>query len=462
MKYFTKLLLGFFLITIIVFSSISCSNVIESTEHINKNKDNNTDSITVNNTNSDDINNNDVENSDNNVTPLESSNDQDNSSEEEPKSNENGKDSETKTETKNNVISLKDSNSKDNNSEEKPKSSENSKDSETKTESAKINRIECPLCKGSKKCGACVDGNCYRCSGTGESNCMICRGTNICGSCMGNGSENGYDCSLCGNGECNDCINGKIECFMCEGKKKCVACKGSMKCALCDGNGYFNSNSAIPDIETYELVDCGICDKTGKKCNKCTDGVCSNCGGKGYDKDCFSCHGTNKCSTCDGTGISPISGYICFICHNEKECTTANCVEGKHLCYYCRGKKICDSCYGTRECIQCQGNGKYVNYVKFNPPPAPEYDLCPICGKKAYYCKCFKSDIKIDCSHCGGKGTVDCSDRYCNNGNCSQCAGDGDYISTYLGTHQHIECTYCDNGRCNACGGDGEVDCRYC
>jgi len=71
--------------------------------------------------------------------------------------------------------------------------------------------------------------------------------------------------------------------------KQCPSCGGTKKC--------FYSNSYGLGICSGGYLDCGICRGTGMYKNK----VCTECNGAKKVK-CGICHGTGKCSRCNGTG----------------------------------------------------------------------------------------------------------------------------------------------------------------
>ena len=127
-----------------------------------------------------------------------------------------------------------------------------------------------------------------------------------------------------------------------------------------------SGKSSVPRLdfgvrEIGSVVNCSVCDGTGKKiCKKCAGQgkkLCGRCSGKGAHT-CETCGGRQAitCYVCNGKGTRymPISGKLtdCFECRG----TGSRLCKG---CYFTSGKVTCGQCNGrgTKHCYSCSGKG---------------------------------------------------------------------------------------------------------
>lgn len=147
----------------------------------------------------------------------------------------------------------------------------------------------------------------------------------------------------------------------------------------------------------------------------------------------FDCSSTQKCSSCDGSGI-------CACCNGNKQVTCTVCM-GSLECPQCEGtgKYKCTKCGGSGSCAECGGDG----WVTCCECDGDGDIVCPDCGGSGNY-------IDTTCNKCGGSG------EYINGSQCRACGGSGRYV---------IKCKCCGgDGRikCPECEGEGRVDCNNC
>ena len=109
---------------------------------------------------------------------------------------------------------------------------------------------QCTLCGGDGDCNQCTNGKCTACNGKGYSTCVSCKGSGIHDFCEGLGFRGGEwlfdgyitpvrDCS-CDNGKCPLCNGtglGGFKCTKCYATKVCTTCQGSHDCQRCGGDG---------------------------------------------------------------------------------------------------------------------------------------------------------------------------------------------------------------------------------
>lgn len=143
--------------------------------------------------------------------------------------------------------------------------------------------------RGVVSCEDCTDGRyeCYECEGSGNKTCEECDGVGetMCVRC----DDGKVDCS-------NGCTNGSVDCGDCNGSgenedgEECSTCSGSgeLECTECNGSG----TEECEECEGSSYVSCTDCDGDGKiDCNICDgdgDMSCDTCGGDG-EVDCNEC-----------------------------------------------------------------------------------------------------------------------------------------------------------------------------
>lgn len=104
----------------------------------------------------------------------------------------------------------------------------------------------CKACKGTGKCDSCNgSGECKKCYGSGRcdhcdygyTSCGTCRGSGTCTSCYGTGRYGNIQCPNCkGTKKCRwGSGTGKVKCYYCLGNGKCDRCKGRGNCDVCNG-----------------------------------------------------------------------------------------------------------------------------------------------------------------------------------------------------------------------------------
>lgn len=185
---------------------------------------------------------------------------------------------------------------------------------------------------------------------------------------------------------------------------------------------------------------------------------------------CYTCYGSTKCSTCNGTGKGCKqcngTGQYCDYCNSKGICLKCSgdgdcgyCLgKGTRTCNICAGDGQCNNCIGGK-CKACNGKGWYYGYTseiihcKSCNTPGTNYSYgdgkCKYCkgtGRCSNNCK----NGKIDCFYCNGSGHCDdCSGtgkckRCKGTPKCDKCNGDG-------------HCPDCKNsdGKCVTCGGTG-------
>lgn len=150
-------------------------------------------------------------------------------------------------------------------------------------------------------------------------------------------------------------------------------------------------------------------------------------------KECYSCHGTCTCTTCNGTGKSSISlDGKCIIC------------SGTGVCFYCKGRGYYFPVDGGNSSGGSSSGGSSSGGSNSSTR------TCAVCGGSG---KCMSTSY--DSQHCYGTGT------------CQTCSGRGYYW--FAGNE--VMCPNCDipgnssrnipgNGKCGFCGGSGK--CKYC
>ncbi len=125
------------------------------------------------------------------------------------------------------------------------------------------------------------DGSCESCGGSGNFPCEECDNGRVeCWNCDGNGDVNCSDCDGDGDVSCGECDGeGNITCGICDGKG-CEACddKGAVACDACSGEG---------------KVACDSCNSEGRvECDDCSgngNSTCGCCDGDGR-VDCYECN----------------------------------------------------------------------------------------------------------------------------------------------------------------------------
>ena len=178
-------------------------------------------------------------------------------------------------------------------------------------------------------------------------------------------------------------------------------------------NGQNNNNSSESDsvqVKCYTCfgsTKCSTCNGTGKGCKQCngTGKGCKECNGTGLfcdncnstgkcpsryciEGNCYRCNGDTKvtCYTCNGSG--KIWGgremVTCPTCHGNRKVYCSSC-GGTGKCDLCKGKNICTVCNGDPKCKTCKGSG-----------------YCALCGGDGHCPDCKNSDGK--CVTCGGTG----------------------------------------------------------
>lgn len=125
----------------------------------------------------------------------------------------------------------------------------------------------------------------------------------------------------------------------------------------------FGSSSSGGTAGSVQAQNCGVCHATGK---------CSSCNGTGVSpytgRTCGACGGKKICSTCKGTGVSghtttystdgtvratPVQkAQNCGVCHATGKCSTCN---GTGVSPY--SNSICGACGGSGRCTTCNGTG---------------------------------------------------------------------------------------------------------
>ena len=170
--------------------------------------------------------------------------------------------------------------------------------------------------------------------------------------------------------------------------------------------------------------DCFTCDGSGTVTGKVS---CSSCGGDGDRwSSCSSCSGSGKrtCSKCKGKGEI-----------QDSQC--GDCVGGSGICFACDGAG-CSYCNNTGKCSGCGGKGWwYVDCSSCGGAGSVECSSCGGTGGESY-----------TCGNCGGSGTVT------GQVTCSSCNGSqGSNVSRTCGT--------CSGGKTNFSGGTQTVTVTY-
>lgn len=190
-----------------------------------------------------------------------------------------------------------------------------------------ISFVDCGRCDatGNYCSKECLDGYCITCKGEGVQEDSACDGTGECSSCDGSGKTvSGRKCYGCGgNGKCKYCENGLILCNDCRGTRICKSCMGVNECPNCFGTGTALKINTSSFVETYAVTNnaeiiiddwCSKCANIGYlDCNKCFDGRCIECSGKGEIEKYASAHSTKivdcsycqngKCAKCRGERV---------------------------------------------------------------------------------------------------------------------------------------------------------------
>ena len=173
-------------------------------------------------------------------------------------------------------------------------------------------------------------------------------------------------------------------------------------------------------------------------------------------EDCPECHGTGKCTQCQGSGE-----VDCHECHGSGKCQDCR-GEGSTRCLECHGSGECRHCHGDGQilCRDCHGNGviwQNGRSIKCKTCGGGGYAPCPECssiGQKAVRGLLWTSNDARGsgrCPKCGGTGELVC--KTCDGtGLCTSCNGSGKET-----------CSHCDGtGSCPNCNGTGKITCRRC
>lgn len=169
----------------------------------------------------------------------------------------------------------------------------------------KIAYVVCPSCRGTLSCASC--------SGTGA--CSICHGQGGMVTAMGNW----LPCSLCG---------GTGVCSLCKGQRVCVCTTSKTPGWSYVNQVYIGPNGAFTDAPP-----------SGSSSSSSSDRKRSGSRSSVSDRygyiDCHLCHGTGRCSSCNGTGVQSSGGssYSCPNClghYTDK-------IEDYGLCNKCNG-----------------------------------------------------------------------------------------------------------------------------
>ena len=212
----------------------------------------------------------------------------------------------------------------------------------------------------------------------------------LCSECKGKGFISCPPCGGTGRVQCQQCEGKGGNCTYCDGSGKlnCATClgKGNIDCTACGGSGTLNVKETQENEEPSDengIHPCPDCQGEGRV------GICSNCGGSGYDKKikqiCIKClsTGKNRCDRCDGYGMldSNGNGVGTNIPPAQQTPNTPNAPQ--------KESSKCWICHGDGKCNNCGGSGKY----EFNPEWAG--DSCRTCGGSGR------------CKACGGRGYIE-------------------------------------------------------
>jgi len=212
----------------------------------------------------------------------------------------------------------------------------------------------CASCTGVTACATCV----------GSGACTACRGGRVCQACGGRPKGPPQVCAACQGMQCPDC-RGQKRCVACQGygTVRCSRCRGignvrvdsQVACVSCGGKG---EKPGLRRSDGTSLpLPCPLCGSSGRVTKSELRG-CPVCGKKGRVA-CEVCRGAGRCAACGGSGTRK---EACGVCRG-KGVTQAVCqaCQGGGFCCRCSGVGRCATCGGSGEsvCRACASRGVF-------------------------------------------------------------------------------------------------------